>query len=78
MFLQAEAAPGTLFRASAQPCICGRGKQPSHTSAAPSDLPRVLKEILEQSPETTRRMAEPAPRRPAVEIIGDVLTEEKT
>ncbi len=40
-----------------------------------SDLPRVLNDILQQSPEITRRMAELAPRRPAVEIISDVLTQ---
>ena len=43
-----------------------------------SDLTRVLKDILEQSPEITRRMAELAPRRPAVEIISGVLTERQS
>jgi UDP-N-acetylglucosamine--N-acetylmuramyl-(pentapeptide) pyrophosphoryl-undecaprenol N-acetylglucosamine transferase len=43
-----------------------------------SDLPRVLNDILQQSPEITRRMAELAPRRPAVEIISDVLTQKQS
>ena len=43
-----------------------------------SDLSRVLNDILQQSPEITRRMAELAPRRPAVEIISDVLTQKQS